>query len=69
MNHQLGSNGIEESLHGVHKNAFKIGRLEVFSSPFELNTHYPISTASDNPIDSFFTGLSMCKFICHNQGV
>jgi hypothetical protein len=42
MSHQLGANGIEELLHVVHKNASEIGKLEEFSSRFELNAHHPI---------------------------
>ena len=55
MSHQLGANGIEELLRVVHKNAFKIGKLEVFSSRFELIipfTALPIISSSHFPIIS-----------------
>jgi hypothetical protein len=42
MSHQLGANGIEESLHVIHKNTFEIGKVELFSIRFELNPHHPV---------------------------
>ena len=53
MNHPLGANGIDALLYVVYKNAFKIGKLEVLSRPFEPNTDHPIYTASDNLILPF----------------